>query len=244
MTSVFVKYTLASCGKQLHFSEMIGDEDWNYDLAAGLLSFGNKCLWHAQLLGTESDATGTWLWAWANTESNIPTHLLVASLALKAYGELHGHAELTTPQVPLNHVDGHTLALLASGVCEADAYYRCPYEGGALFVLIKDDTFPKCQDPPLQRIATVFPQAIASLDIPDHKLALAGYLDSYTLGYEQDGDKIVVKENGEAVLTAMFDEQNRLTNLEVRLESDVNDPDDSSPGESWDEGQLRRMLGG
>lgn len=112
---------------------------------------------------------------------------------------------------------GHVLAMIASGVCRADAYYRCTYEGGAAFVLIMDENFPKCTDPPLQRIATVFPQAIALLEIPDHKLALAGYLDHYGLRHEQDGDKIVVKENGEPVLTATFDERNRLTNLETTL---------------------------
>ena len=216
-TTSLLPWLIASFDRQHFLSELIGRDDWHFDLSSGLLSFGSKHRWQIQLLGTASESSGTWLWAWANEASDIPVHLLVASLALKAYGEQHGIPELTTPQLPLDHVDGHTLALLASGICEANAYYRCPYEGGALFVLIMDENFPKCQDPPLQRIATVFPQAIASLDIPDHKLALTGYLDSYKLGFEQDGDKIVVKEDGEAVLTAMFDEQNRLTGLEVRV---------------------------
>lgn len=229
-----------SVARQLHLSRLTGLSGWHFDLPTGMLSFGERHRWRTQLLGTESGACNSWLWAWANTESNIPAHLLVASLALRAYGEQHSIPELTTPQLPLDQVDGHTLALLASGICEANAYYRCPYEGGALFVLIMDENFPKCTDPPLQRIATVFPQAIASLDIPDHKLALAGYLDHYGLSHEQDGDKLVVKESGEPVLTATFDELNRLTNLEVKLKSDTPTP----KGESWDEGQLRRMLGG
>jgi hypothetical protein len=82
-------------------------------------------------------------------------------------------------------------------------------------------------------------QAIASLDIPDHRLALAGYLDHYNLAHEQDGDRFVVRENGEPVLTATFDEHNRLTNLEVTLSSN-----ERTGGEPWDRGQLRRMLGG
>jgi hypothetical protein len=224
---------------QLWLSHCISDADWQFDSVSGLISFTNQCSWHAQLLGTESATSGTWLWAWANSESGIPAHLLVASLALKAYGEHHGIPELTTPQLPLDQIDGHTLALLASGICEANAYYHCPYEGGALFVLIMDENFPKCTDPPLQRIATVFPQAIASLEIPDHRLALASYLDHYGLGHEQDGDKLVVKESGEAVLTATVDEHNRLTNLEARLKVDA----PATNTESWEEGQLRRMMG-
>ena len=229
---------ICSLEKQISLSDLVGVLGWSYDLATGELSFGNQHHWHSQLLGTESQSSNTWLWAWANTESNIPAHLLVASLVLKAYGVQHGIPELTTPQLPLDQIDSHTLALFASGICEANAYYRCPYEGGALFVLIMDDNFPKCTDPPLQRIATVFPQAIASLEIPDHRLALAGYLDHYGLGHEQDGGKIVVKEDGEAALTATFDEQNRLTKLEAKLKSEA-----ASRGESWDDGQFRRMMG-
>ena len=236
-------YAAHAFDMQHYFSELVGESSWDVDLGSGRIIFGTRS-WRIQLLGTESEASGTWLWAWANTESNIPAHLLVASLALKAYGELHNIPELTTPQFSLDQIDGHALALLASGICDANAYYRCPYEGGALFVLIMDDNFPKCQDPPLQRIATVFPQAIASLEIPDHKLALSGYLDSYGLSHEQDGDKIVVKEDGEPVLTATFDELNRLTNLEVKLKAEADSPGKDDPVESWDEMQLRRMLGG
>ncbi|MBN9121109.1 MAG: hypothetical protein J0I06_18475 [Planctomycetes bacterium] len=62
-------------------------------------------------------------------------------------------------------------------------------------------------------------------------LALAGYLEHCNLAHKQDGDRIVVEENGEAVLTATFDDQNRLTNLEVKLRSGAPAP----KGESWDE---------
>lgn len=55
--------------------------------------------------------------------------------------------------------------------------------------------------------------------------------------------RIVVKENGEPVLTATFDEQNRLTNLEVRLEARADSPADA-PSESWDQAQWRRLLNG
>jgi hypothetical protein len=239
----YIRHIAPSLDKQHYLCQITGNHDWRFDLGTGLLAFGNQYHWHIQLLGTESEASGAWHWAWGNGNSNIPEHLLVASLALKAYGEQHGIPELTTPQLPLDQVDGHKLALLASGVCEANAYYRCPYEGGALFVLIMDENFPKCTDPPLQRIATVFPQAIASLDIPDHKLALSGYLDHYGLIHEQDENQIMVHENGVAVLMATFDEQNRLTHLEVKLKAEANDPDVTNSGESWDDGQLRRMMG-
>lgn len=238
-----VRQSMISLGNQIALFDLTENQRWYTDLDTGTLCFGDQYHWQIQLLGTESEASGTWLWSWANAVNDIPAPLLVASFAVKAYGEQNGIPELTTPQLPLDQIDGHTLALLASGICEANAYYRCPYEGGALFVLIMDETFPKCTDPPLQRIATVFPQAIASLEIPDHQLALRGYLDSYGLAHEVAGNQIVVKENGEPVLTATFDEQNRLTNLEVRLEARADSPT-AAPSESWDQAQWRRLLNG
>ncbi len=88
---------LSSFGKQLHLSGLIGEQPWNIDLKTSLLSFGDKYRWHFQLLGTESEASGTWLWAWATTASKLPAHLLVASHVLKTYGEQRGIPELTTP---------------------------------------------------------------------------------------------------------------------------------------------------
>jgi hypothetical protein len=229
----------SACDKQFHLRDLVATSEWQFSLATGLLSFDPFYSWQVQLLGTESESTRSWLWGWANTLTHISDHLLEASGTMKAFGKERGITELVKPEVSLTQIDGHTLALLASGICEANAYYRCPFDGGALFVLIKDENFPKCPDPPLRRIAKVFPQVIASLEIPDHKLALAGYLGHYGLSHERDGDNLVVKENGEAVLAATFDDQNRLTALEVKLEGSA-----ESSEESWDERQIQRMLRG
>lgn len=216
---IATRYCISSFDKQMHLLDLIGQNEWSFDPAAGLLSFNKLYQWNCQILGTKSSVSGTWLWAWANSKTTIPTRMLTACLALKTYGEKNNVHQLTTPQFPLSELDDDPLVMLASGICEANAYYRCPYEGGALFVLIKDANFPKCSDPPLNRIATVFPQAIASLDIPNHKLALTGYLEHYGLSHEQNGDKVVVKEAGEVVLLAAFDGMKRMINLEVNLKS-------------------------
>jgi len=43
------------------------------------------------------------------------------------------------------------------------------------------------------------------------------YLEHYGLAGEAEGDTLVVKEKGEAVLTARFDEQDRLAKLDVSI---------------------------
>jgi uncharacterized protein DUF6882 len=210
-------HVAASFDKQRHLAEFVGELNWHFDVTSGLLSFGEQCRWQVQILGTEADDSQTWLWAWANEESGIPTGLLGSALVLRMLGEAQGIPELAEPEVLLSEVNGHILAMIGSGVCRADAYYRCPYDGGAAFVLIKDENFPRCTEPPLAHIASVFPQAIASLDIPDHKLALTGYLEYYGLAFEEVETQVVVKEESEPVLTASFDELNRLTKLEATI---------------------------
>jgi hypothetical protein len=232
----------SSFDKQIHFGTLIDELGWQFNLSNGQISFGEVHRWSIQLLGTESD--DTWLWAWDNKSDDIPTHLLLTSFLMQTVGEQHGIAELTQPEVPLTQIDGHTLALIASGICQANAYYRCPYEGGALFVLIMDENFPKCQEPPLARIALVFPQMIANFEIPNHRLVFSSYLEYYGLAYEQEEDTITVNEGEEQVLTATFDEHNRLTNLEAKLKSDAIETDAVEKVETWEQAQLRRMLGG
>ena len=127
--------------KQLYLAKLFGAADWRFDLSSGLLTLG-EYRWHVQLLGTEADEGQTWLWAWANEQSGIPTALLGSALTLRMLGEAQNIPELAEAEVLLGEVNGHVLAIIASGVCRADAYYRCPYEGGAAYLLIRDENFP------------------------------------------------------------------------------------------------------
>lgn len=214
---MFHLHVAASFDKQLQLADLIGKRDWSFNKEAGLLSFGEPFQWHVQILGTESEQANTWLWAWANKASNIPPQLLEAGLAMKELGEEHRIAELTTPELRLGSVNGHILSLIASGVCNANGYYRGPYPGGAAFFLIEDESFPKRDVSPPARTVSVFPQLISALEIPNHKLAFLGYVEHYGLAAEEEGNKVVVKENGKPVLTASFDAQNRLTTLKGTL---------------------------
>jgi hypothetical protein len=239
LTDLFCRSAAASFDKQLHISRLVGQEDWYFNMTSGLLSFGLHLHFQAQIIGTESDKDRTWLWAWANKDSNVPRELLRAADILRIHGRLQTIPAFTEPELPLGEVDSHAFAMIASGLCRADAYYRAPYDGGVLLLLIQDDAFPRCTEPPLLRIISVFPQAIASLSIPNHRLALIGYLDHYGLTHEDEGSQVIVKEKQEPMLTATFDEQNRLTQLVASVK-----PQAVGMSEKWDEGQLRRMLGG
>jgi hypothetical protein len=68
----YFNHALFALGRQLLLADLVGDLDWAYDLPTGLLSCGDRYRWPAEVLGTESEETGTWLWAWANAAGNVP----------------------------------------------------------------------------------------------------------------------------------------------------------------------------
>ncbi len=170
---------VASFDKQLHFEDLVRNLDWHFEMENGLLSFGNSFQWRVQILGTESESSGTWRWAWANGGGNIPDALLRSSLTMKALGEQRQIPELTEPEAALDEVDGESLSMIASHECRANAYFRAAYDGGAAYMLIMDDSFPRNTELPLARIACVFRQAISTLEIPNHRPAFLSYLASY-----------------------------------------------------------------
>ncbi len=217
MLNSTVSRLLLAFDRQLLLAELVQDLPWTYDIQKGVLSFGDQFHWKAEVLGTESEETNTWLWSWANETSKIPPEQQAASLKLKALGEQHGIAEFTEPMVPLDHADGHAFASIAVGKGLGKAYYRGPYEGGAAFLLFTDEQIQFNVDDPLRRIITVFPQAISAMELSDHREALRGYLEFYGFEPQEDDGSLVVIQNDQQVLRAEFDEHRRLKELKGTL---------------------------
>lgn len=217
LSNLFALHSAASFDKQRQLADLVSDLPWHFDVGAGLLSFADKFSWRAQLLGTESTSSQSWLWGWANISNGVTDDLVQSASRLRRYGESEQIRVLTQPELPITEAEGHIFAMIASGYCGARGYYRGPYPGGAVYLLVTDDKFPACTQAALQRIATIFPQMISSFEIDDHRLALRAYLKYYGLEWEQNADRIVVCENGTPNLTAEFDGLNRLTKLSATV---------------------------
>jgi hypothetical protein len=215
---LFLEHVAASYDKQMALGELVGKNNWQFDMASGTLAFGTKFTFKIQMIGTESTHSNTWLWAWANEASAIPRSMLRAAEELRAFGEKNGLSELTQPGFPLSQrINGHVFSMIASGVCHGDAYYRGPYEGGALFMLIRDERYPHIAHNPQTRISTLFPQLIASLPIPNHRLALRHYLESYLAKIDEQGDTITANFGKNKILKARFLPDNRLAEISGQL---------------------------
>lgn len=182
--------------------QIIGENGWNIDVRNRLITFGDKTF-DCGVIGSEDYASQTWLWGWANTESGLPENVFAP--ARRAKRNMSECAEIITAKFSLDELhSGHNLAMTTVGAAEKNAcYYRCPYDGGALFVQINglpDELFAPA---PLLEIANRIVEIIGAFYC-DHKLLTAGIL-------HQNGYEINVSENeitatdGEGILRVEFE---------------------------------------
>lgn len=213
LESLFDAHAAASLDKQVALEQAVGDADWGLDLDAAELSFSNGRTFAVQLLGTESHHSETWLWGWANGSIGSDA-ILVAAEALRLYGTEHDIPELTCPSLPLERAEGHYLALIACGLCGADAYYRAPYEGGAAFLLVHGPDLRQFEDDTPQHVNTVFLQLISGMEC-NHRTAFEAYVRYKGYIWSEGGAGIeAVSPRGE-VMRPTFDPLGRLTKLVI-----------------------------
>ncbi len=201
--------------RQIALGEHLGDRDWQVRIGSGTVTFGGDLTYPIQLLGTESEYDGTWLWSWANEQSDLPQTLLQAATWLREYGQQHAIAELTEPTFGLDRADGHQLALAASGLT-GRCYYRGPYEGGALFFQIDGVPAEVFAPAPPERIPTVIGQVIQAYPVRHRALVEAFFAQQ---GWRVIGsaDAVTGEHPGGSTLTVQFDDLGRITRMDGEL---------------------------
>ena len=183
--------------------KIIGDNGWALDPMNGIIRFGDR-EYTAGILGSESAVQNTWLWSWAHTESGLPERCTAASRrAKRALPEL---AEFRTGKFMLDELhNGHNLSMICAGVSEENVcYYRCPYEGGAVFVLISglpEEIFAPAEIPEFLR---QYMEIIGGFYC-DHRLLAAGFLHQNGTPFTADGS-VITADFGKGGLRFSFEE--------------------------------------
>ncbi|MCU0448700.1 MAG: hypothetical protein MUC97_02490 [Bernardetiaceae bacterium] len=198
--------------KQLDFGEQVGELAWRADVQLGTITFGETITYPMQILGTFSEGNQSWLWAWANAQSNLPAEVLRHALKLKQMGQENGLTLLKTPSFAFTANELHVLGCLASGLLGLDAYYIANYGQGAMLVGLQSPAIAQLRKDTHLRVFTVFPQLISQFEV-EHRPALAHYLRAKGYMLTEAPGQLVGVRNGQTV-TAQFDDQGRLTQLE------------------------------
>jgi hypothetical protein len=215
---LFLEYGADSLHKQYAAADYLGEHSWNFDLKTGLISFSRERTFPFQLLGSESEYDGTWMWAWANPVSNINETLTQSSRRLREFGAANGIDEFCQPKFECKEINGHLLSMVASGVCKAHAYYRCPYDGGAAFILVDFGGDLPDEFPLLLRMHGVFTDFISSFDVMNQRAAFASYARLRGVRTTDDGTDLLLSLGNEPVGVARFDDLNRLVHLETEIQ--------------------------
>ncbi|GIV84211.1 MAG: hypothetical protein KatS3mg052_1218 [Candidatus Roseilinea sp.] len=145
--ALFTEHGAASFDKQIYLAAMLRGGGWAFDVSSGILALRRpheaSLRLSVQVLGAESEDSGTWLWGWAN-RSGIPEALLHAAQALRAFGMQAGVPELVIPELPIGSPAGpQRLAMVGCGAQRADCFFRARYPRGALYLLIKDPRYKR-----------------------------------------------------------------------------------------------------
>lgn len=159
---------------QNRLGEIIGDSGWNVDVKGGTIKFGEN-VYKSGVLGTESSSSGTWLWAWENTEGGLPE--IAAAPSRRAKKALPSCPEFTNGKFMLDELHtGHNLSMVSCCVSEKDiCYYRCPHSDGAAFVTVEG--LPESVFAPLDAQSLLRQMMeVVSVFYCDHRLLAAGLL--------------------------------------------------------------------
>ena len=206
----FEQYALASLEKQEKLSRLIHGHLCELDMDAWKIRFNSGLEFNFQVLGTESENTLTWLWAWADEQTEIPRNLIVSSLELKDWGEQHAVREFFIPGSDLDKAGGEMISLIASEVCGASCYYRDQYEGGSLFLLLFSEAIDKQPAFNPSGLLRRFQELAEKHDF-NHKHALVSYLRMRNIPFIEKGRKIIAEFAPEEELTIEFDDSECIT---------------------------------
>lgn len=215
---LFDEHGALSFEKQLRLADLVGDSGWRFDMDTGVLSFDTFNS-PVQLLGTVSEYSQTWLWAWANVESNIPERLLRSSEELRAAGRRLNVAELIEAEFSVDAFQkGHRIAMVAIGILGAAAYYRGPYEGGAVFMLIPElPSGNRDSGPSNLQVTSDFTRFISAQEC-HHRAAFESYLRQKGYRFQTLSARRVVANYGdEPPIDAVFDSEGRLAEFETEI---------------------------
>lgn len=160
LDTVAAAYAAVVAERQLRLERLFDRRGCSLDLDALELTVGGRPL-RALPLAYVDDASGTWQWAWVsatNPHGGPLAHLI-------EIGHRYDLPELTTAVIRLSAVHdggpgpGHTLAIAACGLLAAHGYFRAPYDGGTVSLLLTDERIG-CPRPDVETASRLLAAAV------------------------------------------------------------------------------------
>lgn len=206
-------------------ADALGEHRWDADMTAGTLTFSanadpsRRIVTRAHLIATIAPGPRSMLWAWAHPQGDAQG----IAAQLRAYGQEHGMAELTSAEVPFPAdaagdedwiaAAAHTVGGVAVELTGRSPYYSAAVGGGTRAVFVLDAPLPPLT---VADAMIVIPRMLAGLALPDARTSvwdlarLAGWTLTWT--DEAFSGATVVDATGSA--TFHFDENARIARVQ------------------------------
>lgn len=209
-------------------ADALGDHRWDADMAAGTLTFtanddtSRQLTTRSHLVATIAPGPRSLLWAWAHP-SGDPQGV---AAQLRAYGEQHGIAELTSAEVPFPaEASGdedwiaqaaHTIGGVAVELTGRAPYYSAPVGNGTRAVFLLDAPLP-----PLTVADSVvaLPRILSGAALSDARTSVwdLARLAGWTLTWTDESFSGAEVADATGTATFRFDEQARIAGIESSL---------------------------
>jgi hypothetical protein len=170
---------------QLHLNDVLGEHGWRVNLDAPSFSVtGDHPLTctSVHLLGSAAPGPRSWLWSWANPSGYAPAAIWLAEW-LRGFGQQHGIAELTTPELPFAALPGapddpggaaRALVEAAKAASGRWTSYTPDVGGGTRFAFLIEHPGFVLPPPEGPRVMRVLQEGLLQ-GITDHRRAVQSY---------------------------------------------------------------------
>jgi len=198
---------------------VVKNRDWNVDFDRGIISFGEE-EYPLQFLGSESNSSNTWLWAWENI-NGFDENIISLAREIKAKGEKLNLEALTTAEINISdELNGHTLSIVACGLADKNyCYYRDPYSDGAIFVAfdgVDERVFAPIN---AKDFADIVVNSIQQFPL-NHKLFVESFLEWNKTKCEWNKNTLIADFENSQKLEIDFEEKTELARIiNIRLNS-------------------------
>jgi len=200
----FERHIATVLDKQLYLQYLVDGLRWRFKPQQGTVRFGSEHEWNVQIIGLEKD--GTWEWGWGPSFAEFHNSPITESAhELRELAELPGLADLDGT-VDLDSHDGGFWASISVILADAAGYLCCPWKGGQVYLLIKDDRFRRRVINPLGRFQLVLPRALDTYPVHNHRTTVEHYGLFLGLRVERAGDCMLLQDCSGRILRVEFHE--------------------------------------
>lgn len=194
--------------RQQRLAVLVGEDVVDVDLPAGVARSAGHTF-AVQVAGTVNEAERTFTWAWA-TRHGVSSSVLTAATGLREYGREHDLPELAEPVWHVEDVDPFLLAAIARGWAQADAMFRAPVPGGAVYLLLGDVPLPPAE---AHQVVQALTTGIALAPV-DHRTAVMSLCADN--GFAVTGlDEMLVVTVGSSLVNVAFTADGRVDDIGV-----------------------------